>query len=108
LDAFTARNRPDLVLRQQFDGCTALQQAVLLEVAAGAKHFSKYARTRIGRRCAGSFVIAPVSVHNALVQLASKGLLVKSPQRGQYVFEDDQRLQWVSKVAQNAVADSRA
>jgi uncharacterized protein len=105
LEAFMARNQPNLGFQQQFDGCTTVQQAVLLEVAAGAKLFSKHTRERIARRTAGSFVIAPASVHNALAQLQAKGLLVKSPHRGHYLFEDDHLHQWLDKVAQSMAVD---
>jgi uncharacterized protein len=99
LALFKARNRPDLGFQQQYDGCTTVQQAVLLEVAAGSKLFSKDTRERIARRTAGPVAIAPASVHNALAQLEGKGLLTKSPQRGHYLFDDDQLREWVDKVA---------
>jgi hypothetical protein len=99
LDAFKAKNRPDLGFQQQFDGCSALQQALLLEVAAGHKLFSREARERLGHRIAQPSPAAPATIHNGLQQLEAKGVLAKSPQRGHYQFEDEHLREWVDKVA---------
>jgi hypothetical protein len=99
LVAFKERNRPDRQFQEQFTACTPLQQAVLLEVAAAAKLFAKEARERIGRRLGQPGAVAPASVHNALAQLETRNLLVKSIQRGHYLYEDEQMRQWVHQVA---------
>lgn len=99
LDAFKAKNRPDLGFQQQFDGCTPLQRALLLEVAAGHKLFSKDTRERVGQHIAQTGAAAPATIHNGLQQLEGKGVLAKSPQRGHYQFEDEHLREWVDKVA---------
>lgn len=99
LAQFKARNRPDQNLADQYDGCTPLQQAVLLEVAANAKLFSKDTRDRVALRIGQPAPVAPASVHNALAQLEAKGILVKSPQRGHYQFDDELMREWVDQVA---------
>lgn len=99
LDAFKEKNRPDLGFKQQFDACSPLQQALLLEVAGGHKLFSKETRDRVGKRIAHPGAAAPATIHNGLAQLESKGILARSAQRGQFQFEDDHLREWVDKVA---------
>lgn len=104
LEAFKVKNRPDLGFQQQFDDCSALQQALLLEVAAGHKLFSRETRERIGRHIAQTAAVtvaAPATIHNGLQQLEAKGVLAKSPQRGHYQFEDEHLREWVDKVARH-------
>ena len=101
LETFKARNSPDLAFQQQFDGCSALQQALLREVAAGHKLFSRETRERVGQRIAQPGPAAPATIHNGLQQLEVKGLLAKSTQRGLYQFEDEQLREWVDNVARH-------
>jgi len=108
LEAFKAKNRPDLGFQQQFDDCSALQQALLLEVAAGHKLFSRDTRERIGQRIAQPGPAAPATIHNGLQQLEAKGVLAKSPQRGHYQFEDEHLREWVDKVARQRPSGARS
>jgi len=94
-----ALSQPDLGFQEQFDRCSALQQALLLEVAAGHKLFSRETRERVGQRIAQLGAAAPATIHNGLRQLEGKNLLAKSPQRGHYQFEDEHLREWVDKVA---------
>jgi len=108
LEAFKAKNRPDLGFQQQFDDCSALQQALLLEVAAGHKLFSRDTRERIGQRIAQPGPAAPATIHNGLQQLEAKGVLAKSPQRGHYQLEDEHLREWVDKVARQRPSGARS
>lgn len=103
LAAFKEHNASDAGLRQQFAGCTPVQQAVLLQVAAGQRLFSRDTRAQVARLVGQAQAVAPASVHNALQQLEDKGVLVKSPQRGVYGFEDEQFRDWIDQVARGAV-----
>lgn len=99
LAAFKARTRPDLAFAQQYDACTPLQRAVLLEVAAGQRLFSRDTRARLAGRLGQAEPLAPATIHNALQQLHGRGVLDKSPQRGHYAFADEHLRTWVDQVA---------
>jgi hypothetical protein len=99
LDAFKAKNRPDVSFQEQFAACSPLQQAVLLEVAGDAKLFARETRGRVARYLGQAAAVPPASVHNALSQLEAKGALAKSEGRGQYEFEDDHLRAWINQVA---------
>lgn len=107
LEAFKAKHRPDLGFQQQFDACSPLQQALLLEVAGGHKLFSKDTRDRVGQRTAHPGAAAPATIHNGLAQLEAKGILTRSTQRGQCQFEDEHLREWVDKVARRRLAGPR-
>lgn len=102
LDTFKKKTRPDMAHEDRFAGCSAIQQALLMEVAGGHKLFARETRERVAARTGQSTALAPASVHNALHQLEEKGLLVKSPQRGQYEFEDALLRAWIARVARAA------
>lgn len=104
LEAFKEKNRPDLGFQQQFDACSPLQRAVLLEVAGGHKLFTKETRDRVGQRIAQPGGAAPATIHNGLAQLEAKGFLARSAQRGQFQFEDEHLREWVDKVARQRLA----
>jgi uncharacterized protein len=108
LAAFKAKNRPDLGFQQQFDSCSALQQGLLLEVAAGSKLFSRETRERVGRGTAQMTAVAPATIHNGLQQLEAKGVLAKSPNRGHYQFEDEHLREWVDKVARQRTSGKQS
>jgi DNA-binding IclR family transcriptional regulator len=48
--------------------------------------------------------LPPASVHNALAQLETQGVLAKSEARGQYMFEDEHLKTWIVEVARNQPA----
>lgn len=99
LAAFKQRNRADIGFQQQYDDCTPLQRALLLEVAADQRLFSRDTRQRLADRLVLADPVAPATIHNALQQLEARGVLVKSPKRGQYEFEDEHLKAWVHQVA---------
>jgi hypothetical protein len=90
LEMFKQRNQPDLALQTRFAECTPLQQALMLEVASGAKLFSRETRERLAAFIRHPLPVAPASVHNTLSQLEALGVLAKREMRGQYEFEDEQ------------------
>lgn len=102
LQAFKQRNQPDVGFEAQFATCTPLQQALLLEVAAGAKLFARDTRERLAAYSRQGAAVAPASVHNTLVQLEAKGLLTKRETRGHYEFEDDHLRNWIDRFARDA------
>jgi hypothetical protein len=102
LQAFKQRNQPDVGFETQYAGCTPLQQALLIEVAAGAKLFARETRERLAAFGGQALAIPPASVHNTLAQLEAKGLLAKRENRGHYEFEDDHLRNWVDRIARTA------
>lgn len=104
LQVFKQRNQPDVGFEAQYRGCTPLQQALLLEVAAGAKLFARETRERLARHVGQGTAVPPTSVHNTLAQLETKGLLGKREGRGHYAFEDEHLRAWVDQVARAARA----
>lgn len=94
MQAFKQRTQPDASFET-----TYAQQAVLLEVAAGAKLFARDTRERLGIKAGQATAVAPTSVHNTLAQLEAKGILAKREARGQYGFEDEHLCNWVDRVA---------
>jgi uncharacterized protein len=107
LEAFKQRNQPDLAMQTRFAGCTPLQQALMLEVASGAKLFSRETRERLAASVRQPTPIAPASVHNTLSQLEAMGILAKRELRGQYAFEDEQFRDWVDHVARDQATPRR-
>ena len=101
MHAFKLRNRPDVGFEAQFEDCTPLQRAVLLQAARNRKLFSKDTREQIARHMGEAQAVAPASVHNALTQLEAKGILAKQEGRGQYQFEDDHLRTWLNEVARH-------
>ncbi len=99
LAAFKQRNQPDLGFEAQFADCSMLQRSVLVEVAHESKLFARETRERIARRLGQSQALPPASVHNALAQLETKGILAKRELRGRYAFEDEHLRSWVADVA---------
>ncbi len=98
MQAFKLRNRPDVGFEAQFEACTPLQRAVLLQVASASKLFSKVTRDQVARYLGETQPVAPASVHNALTQLEAKGILAKQEARGQYQFEDEHMRTWLNEV----------
>lgn len=98
LDAFKATNRPDAAFLEQFSACTPIQQAVLKELAAARKLFSRDTRQQMARSLGQPAPVAPASVHNALNQLEAKGLIAKGVGRGLYQYEDEQLRLWINEV----------
>ena len=86
----------------QFADCTPLQQAVLLEVASGAKLFAHVTRERLAGFLGHAAAVPPASVHNTLSQLESKGILAKREVRGRYEFEDEHLRNWIDQVGRVA------
>ena len=101
MHAFKLRNRPDVGFEAQFEDCTPLQRAVLLQAARDRKLFSKETRDQIARYMGEAQAVAPASVYNALTQLEAKGILAKLEGRGQYQFEDDHLRTWLNEVARH-------
>jgi uncharacterized protein len=101
LDAFKARSRPDLAFAERYAACSALQRTVLIEVAMAQKLFSRETRERMASRMGQTTALPPASVHNALAQLETQGVLAKSEARGQYMFEDEHLKTWIVEVARN-------
>jgi hypothetical protein len=102
LEAFKLRNQPDVSFEAQYADCTALQQALLLEVACGAKLFAHDTRERVALFVGQAAAIPPASVHNTLAQLEAKGLLAKRETRGRYEFEDEHLRNWIDRIARTA------
>ena len=107
LQGFKQRNQPDVGFEARYSDCTPLQQAVLQEVAAGAKRFARETRERLAAAAGQARIVAPASVHNTLAQLEGKGILTKRETRGQYEFEDEHLKAWVDRVARGAARISR-
>lgn len=78
LEAFKLRNPPDVNFETQYACCIPLQQALLLEVACGARLFARDTRERLASSVGHAAAIPPASVHNTLARLETKGLLAES------------------------------